>query len=480
MVKYANQKIAAAKSGMSESSARKYLKTESLPSEMKKPRHWRTRSNAFEEVWGKIEAMLTLSPRLTAKTILSHLIVEHPGKFQHSNLRALQRQIQVWKSTEGPDKEVMFPQEIHPGRQSQSDYTHMESLNITIAGHPFPHLLYHFMLPYSRWETVSLCFTESFDSLTMGYESAVWKLGKQTPEHRTDNQSAVSKSLNKKRVFTDNWQEFMKHYGVSPSCNNPGKGHENGSVEKSHDLLKNAIDQELLLRGTRQFSTQQDYMAFVQVIIDRRNKERTAKVAEEIDLLQELPSCKYSAPLLTLVRVSRSSTVRIQKGVYSVPSRLIRYQLKACIYPTHIELYYGTRLVQNMPKLLPGQEHAINYRHIISQLVRKPGAFKDYQYRECLFPQLVFRQAYEAYCKSFPQRGHKIYLKVLQLAALSGENKIAGLLEDGFNQGKCPSFEEIEIQLKETKKDCPDVHVDPPQLKLYDRLMQTFCPKVCT
>jgi len=479
MSKYTNQKIAAAKSGMSESSARKYLKTQSLPSEMKKSRHWRTRINAFESVWEKIEQLLTLSPRLTAKTILSHLIVEHPGEFKNSNLRALQRQIQIWKSTHGPDKEVMFPQEIHPARQSQSDYTHMDSLDIIIAGKPFPHLLYHFMLPYSRWEAASLCFTESFDSLTMGYESAVWKLGKQTPEHRTDNQSAVSKSIGKERVFTDNWQEFMKHYGVSPSCNNPGKGHENGSVEKSHDLLKNAIDQELLLRGNRHFSSQKEYMDFVQLIIDGRNKERKERLAEEIDLLQELPSCKYNAPLLTLVRVGRSSTVRIQNGIYSVPSRLIRCQLKACIYPTTIELYYGACLVQKMPKLSAGKEHAINYRHIISQLLRKPGAFKDYQYRDCLFPQLVFRKAYEAYCKVFPQRGHKVYLKVLHLAALSGESKVADILKAGFEQGKCPSFEELEMQLKVTKKDCPDVHVDPPQLKLYDRLMHNFCPEVC-
>ena len=299
MSKYSNQKISAAKSGMSESSARKYLKTQSLPSEMKKERHWRTHPNTFESVWNNVEGMLTVSPRLTAKTVLSHLISEYPGKFKRSNLRALQRQIKIWKSTHGPDKEVIFPQEIHPGRQSQSDYTHMDSLDITIAGQPFPHLLYHFMLPYSRWEAASLCFTESFDSLTMGYESAVWSLGKQAPEHRTDNQSAVSISIGKKRVFTDNWQEFMKHYGVSPSCNNPGKGHENGSVEKSHDLLKNAIDQELLLRGSRHFSSQEEYMNFVQLIIDGRNKERKESLAEELDLLQDLPSCKYNAPLLS-------------------------------------------------------------------------------------------------------------------------------------------------------------------------------------
>jgi hypothetical protein len=157
------------------------------------------------------------------------------------------------------------------------------------------------MLPYSKWEDASICFTESFDSLTSGYEQAVWKLGKQAPEHRTDNQSAVSTTIKGKIVFTERWQEFMKHYRVVPTSNNPGKGHENGSVEKSHDLLKKAIDQALLLRGTRNFNSQSEYADFIQTIVDDRNKARSAVLSEEIDLLQDLPSCKYNAPVLALV-----------------------------------------------------------------------------------------------------------------------------------------------------------------------------------
>lgn len=472
MTKYSNQKIAAAKSGMSERSARKYLKTESLPSELKKERHWRTRSNVFEAVWDKIENMLVLSPRLTAKTILSHLVGEHPGQFQMSNLRALQRQIQLWKSSYGPNKEVMFPQEIRAGRQSQSDYTHMNSLGVTIAGKAFPHLLFHFMLPYSRWEYAYVCFTESFDSLTEGYEQAVWKLGKQAPEHRTDNQSAVSTSIRGKMVFTERWQEFVKHYGIVPTCNNPGKGHENGSVEKSHDLLKKAIDQELLLRGGRNFNSQTEYEEFVQTVVDGRNIARAALLSEEIDLLKDLPSCKYNAPSLALVRVSSASTVRIQGGVYSVPSRLIGYQLKACIYRTSIELYYGRRLVQTMPKLVLGQVHAINYRHIIAQLIRKPGAFEDYKYRDCLFPRVIFRKAYDTYKQAYPSRGHKLYLKILHLAALHGESTVAQILEKEFTLDKCPSVEEIANQVIAPQEAWPEVQVSIIQLKAYDTLVQ--------
>jgi hypothetical protein len=133
MTKYSNQKTAAAKSEMSELSARKYLKTESLPSELQKKKHCRTRSNAFETVWNEVQNMLVLSPRLTAKTILSHLISLYPEQFKLSNLRALQRQIQIWRSSYESEKEIMFPPKIKPGRQSQSDYTYINSLGIIIS-----------------------------------------------------------------------------------------------------------------------------------------------------------------------------------------------------------------------------------------------------------------------------------------------------------------------------------------------------------
>jgi len=474
MTKYSNQKIAAAKSGMSERSTRKYLKTKELPSELKKERYWRTRSNIFEPVWDKIENMLILSPGLTSKTILSHLMSLHPGQFQVSNLRALQRQIQDWRSSYGPDKEVIFPQEIRAGRQSQSDYTHMDSLGVTIGGKLFSHLLFHYMLPYSRWEDASICFTESFDSLTAGYERAVWRLGKQAPEHRTDNQSAVSTNIKGKIVFTERWQEFMRHYGVVPTTNNPGKGHENGSVEKSHDLLKKAIDQALMLRGTRDFNSQSEYSEFIQTVVDDRNKVRTAAFSEEIDLLQDLPVRKYNAPKLALIRVSSASTVRIEGGIYSVPSRLIGYQLKACIYQSTIELYYGRRRIQTMPKLGIGESHAINYRHIITQLVRKPGAFEDYKYRDCLFPDVIFRKTYDVYKRLYPIKGHKLYLKILQLAALHGEKVISQILEKEIALDKCPNIDKIANQLSAKQRACPDININIIELKQYDTLMQGF------
>lgn len=285
-----NKGIAAAKSGMSSKTARKYLLSNEIPSEALKIRHWKTRSNVFEEDWLAIEDMLSKSPGLQAKTILNYLISQDTtNKFNNSHERTLQRLIRNWRATNGVEKAVIFSQELEAGKQSQSDYTVMNDLAITISGQQFNHLLFHFMLPYSRWEYADICYSESFESLSKGYDEAVWALGFVAPEHRTDNLTAATQSCGSKRIFTKRWQEVMEHYGVTPSRNNPGVSNENGSIEKSHDLLKNAIRQQLMLRGSSNFAELADYQSFIRAVIASRNSRRRDRLEEEIKLLKPLP-----------------------------------------------------------------------------------------------------------------------------------------------------------------------------------------------
>lgn len=258
LLRYASrltQEVAAAKAGMSLSTARRYLKTKGRRRK-KKPeeRTWRTRKDPFAEVWPEVKAMLERDQGLEAQTLIEWLIASYPGQFQLGQVRTLRRRIREWRILEGPErKEVMFAQTILPARQSQSDYTHCDELGITIAGEPFPHMLFHFMLPYSRWEYVWICFTESFETLTSGYARAVRDLGAIAPEHRTDNLAAAV-PIGEHHTFQVRWRDFLAHFNVRPSANNPGRSNENGSVEKSHDLFKHAIDQRLRLRGSRELT----------------------------------------------------------------------------------------------------------------------------------------------------------------------------------------------------------------------------------
>jgi hypothetical protein len=473
MIHKNNKELSAAKSGMSVTTARKYLATNKAPSELKKERHWKTRANVFESEWAKIEAMLSKAPGLQAKTILSHLISEKPNIFNDCHERTLQRLLRKWRASNGSNNNVIFNQTIRAGKQSQSDYASMNELNINIRGNKFEHLLFHFLLPYSRWEFVEICYSESFDSLSKGYENAVWTLGYVAPEHRTDNLSAASKRSGSKRVATDNWQEFMKHHGVVASRNNPGKSNENGSIEKSHDLLKNDIRQQLMLRGSNDFSAIAEYKGFLQKIIVRRNGTRSDKLSEEIKVLNPLPEKKYYAPEILELTVTKSSTIKIDQVTYSVPSRLIGYNLRAYIYQGEIKLYYGTQLICKMPKIDKSKANAvINYRHIIAGLVRKPGAFTNYHYRDHLFPTIAFRKLYDKLIKTHPVNGTKQYLKILHLAAVNSESEVEAAVSILMEGKITPTINRIKELLYIKSQEKIVVHVDQPVVKQYDCLLE--------
>src|SRR6266508_3843615 len=158
---------AALKSGMSENTARRYREGGARKG-ARPPRIYRTRVDPFERVWADGEKMLESAPGLEAKTIFERLLERPEGTFTEGQLRTLQRRVRRWRAQHGPHKEVMFPQEHRPGEYAQSDFTSMNDLGITIDGEQFDHLVYHFVLPYSRWETGMVCFSESFETLIAG------------------------------------------------------------------------------------------------------------------------------------------------------------------------------------------------------------------------------------------------------------------------------------------------------------------------
>lgn len=466
------QEVAATKSGMTVKTARKYIKSRELPSEMKSTHNWPTREDPFSDEWKLIQSMLETSPGLQAKTLINHLIKLYPGKYKSGQVRTLQRRIRDWRALCGNSKEIIFRQHIQPGKQSQSDYTCMNSLNITLEGQPFKHLLFHFMLPYSRWESVELCFSESFETLTHGFEKAVWELGYVAPEHRTDNLTAATQAMGSHREFTDRWKQFMAHYHIIPTTNNKGVSHENGSVEKSHDTLKNDINQMLLIRGYRDFPSQKDYFNFIEDIVKRRNESYLERFADETPLLKELPEKKWNAPSIYRTRVSPSSIIQIYNHPYTVPSRLINYTLKVYVYHDEIILFYGTKQVQRMPRVYSDPLAGIDYRHIIDGLVRKPSAFANYHYHEALFPRLCFRKAYDFLRAKSPSHADKHYLKILQLAKIQSEQSVADALELLLEERIVPTPTVLKEWIDVYHHERSQVTVNQPNLADYDCLLK--------
>lgn len=465
---------AAARAGMSVRTLRKYEQLGQFPSQVTPPRRARTRPNPFADAWPWVVSQLERDPALQGTTLFALLVAREPGRYQDGQLRTLQRQIAQWRAEHGPAQEVYFPQVHHPGEAAQSDFTHMADLGITLGGVAFPHLLFHLVFVYSNVEAVQVCFSETFESLAEGLEASLWQLGGVPRTHRTDHLSAAIKPLDGpgRAEAKDRYTALLRHYGLEPTTNNVGEAHENGDVEQAHYRFKQAVDQALRVRGSREFADRAAYHRFLQNLVKQRNLRRSVRWAEERVALRPLPRAPLELCREVRAPVSRFSTLQVLRNTYSVPSRLIGTTVRVRIRAEVVEVYLGTRHLLTMPRLLGHGQHRIDYRHVIWSLVRKPGAFAHYRYRDDLFPSLPFRRAYDALVARHPERADRHYVRLLHLAASTSEVDVETALTLLLDQHAAPTFDAVRdlIRLPSTTQ-VPQLTPAVLDLGVYDRLL---------
>jgi Mu transposase-like protein/helix-turn-helix protein len=468
------QEQAAARAGMSVRTARTYERGGKLPSQLQPPRRYRTRPNPFADDWPWVEAQLARDPALQGTTLFALLCERRPDHYQAVQLRTLQRQIAAWRAQHGPAQEVFFAQVHRPGIVAQSDFTHMTDLGVTLGGVPFPHLLFHLVLVYSNVEAVHLVLAESFEALAEGIEVCLWQLGGVPRQHRTDHLSAAMRPLdgNGRRQATARYAALMAHYGLEPTTNNLGAAHENGDVEQAHFRFKQAVDQALRVRGSRDFPDRTAYSRFLQELVRQRNLTRQARFAEEQAALRPLPRAPLDLCREVRVPVSRGSTIQVLRNTYSVPARLIGMRVLVRVRAEALEIYQGTTHLLTIPRLLGERQHRIDYRHLSASLVRKPGAFAQYRYRDDLFPTLTFRCAYDALVQAVPHRADRDYVRLLHLAAGTSEAAVEAVLAEVLGNDQAPTFDLVRDRLRPpTPAAVPELTEAALDFGIYDELL---------
>ena len=456
---------------------RKWGNSPTPPSMSKGFRTWKTRKNPFESVWPKVVEFLEKSPGLKPKSLFSYLQREYIGQYQDGQIRTLERKIKQWRALYGPPKEVFFPQEHDPGALCASDFTRMDECGVTIQGQPLSHLLYHFVLTHSNWETGTICYSESFESLSKGLQNALWELSAVPAKHRTDRLSAAVRNFSGDlEEFTERYEALVKHYGIEPNKTQAGHGNENGDVEKSHDLFKVALKQNLMLRGSSDFNSIEDYEKFLRQLFDQLNAGRQEKFQKELKVMKTLPPKRLEDYTEFHPKVSPNSTVTVNKNIYSVNSRLISEKLTIRQHPNHLEVILGSFLVDTLPRIR-GKGHQINYRHIIEWLVRKPGAFENYRYKNDLYPTSYFRIAYDDLQEKMPSRANKEYLKILHLAAMESEKWVNTALKELIENGEKISLHNVVDRMTDPNaKNIIEINVDQVSLKQYDLALLSRVP----
>jgi len=481
------QATAAAKAGMSERSGRRAEKGELQPGRRRK-RHWRTRTDPFANVWeSEIVTQLRKNPQLTPITLFEQLQKEHPGEYQDSKLRTFQRRVSKWKALYGPDKEVMFRQNQVAGRMGISDFTKLKKVTITIQEQPFTHLLYHFRLAFSGWCSVKVVHGgESYTALAEGLQDALWRLGGIPHEHRSDSLSAAYRNLNKDAAedATKRYQQLCRHYGMEPTRNNRGKGHENGAIESPHGHLKKRIHQALLLRDSCDFDTVAAYEDFLAEIVRDINSRRQDKVEEERQHLQPLPLQRTADYTEKVVPVSTSSTIQVKRVLYTVPSRLIGERLRVHIYDNRLDVYLGSTLTVTLTRTFASDNNhrgrQVDYRHVIGSLERKPQAFRYSQLRDDLLPDETYKAVWAWLDRKMEARkACKTMVGILALAHRADcEKQLGEYLHLMISTQSLPSLHELRQKFEHREQTVPVIHVKQPPASSYDALLITSSQEV--
>ena len=465
---------AAMKAGMDRKTARRYVRAGQSPSELRPPRSWRTREDPVQALWPEAERMLQDNPGLEAKELFEYLLAERPGVADARAHRTFRRRVARWKHEYGPPKEVCFPQVHEPGQVLQVDWTWANELKVTIQGQPYDHLLCHSVLPYSNWEWAVPCQSESLLSLVIGVQEAYWELGGLTEVLQTDQSSTATHQLKRDRAergFNEQYLAFGRHLGVEVRTIAVACPNQNGDIEALQGHLKRRLEQKLLLRRSRDFESGAEYAAFVAKLCRDTNRQRENRLREEVARLRPLPPARFPQTKQIAVRVSTYCTARVKNCAYSVPARLIGQVIQAHLSEQTVGFYYLGRKVAVYPRSIGGAP-CIDYRHVIASLVRKPGAFARYLYREELFPGPVFRQAYDWLKTRHEPTADRQYLQLLALAAELGEVAVADALGAGLREGEVPAADTLKTHLSAPPvPELASLAAFQPDLADYDQLL---------
>jgi len=465
---------ASARASMHRNTGGKYGRVGKLPSELRAPRTWRTREDPFAADWDEIAARLADAPELEGRALFEDLVERKPGRYEPGQLRTFQRRVRLWRAMEGPPKEVFFAQEHRPGEAMQTDFTWADKLGITIAGEPFPHQLCHSVLPYSNWESATTARSESMLAIRCGMQKATFRLGKVPQFHQTDNSTAATHDLRTgKRGFNEEYVALVKHLGMTPRTTEIGEKEQNGDVEALHGALKRRLEQHLLLRGSRDFESLEAYESWRDQVIEKANATRVTKLREELAMMRPLQTDRLAEYRELRVPVTSWSTIRVLHNAYSVPSRLIGVTVTVRVHEYHIEVFFAGERQLETERLLGRNGRSINYRHIIWWLVRKPGAFARYRYREELFPSLSFRRAYDALVERLGGgiKADVEYLRILHLAAATMEADVEVALVDLLQAGTAVTADAVKATVAPAKPTVPELPAPQVDLGSYDELL---------
>lgn len=407
--------------GISRRTVIRYLKDGHIPKYSREKGS--NRKDPMDNYYQVVKEKLELNPVLPLTELFEYISIKgYEGS--ERTLRRKTRELRTYLK----GKEVYFQREVRPGEIMEGDFT---EFHIIIGGTKRKIYLWVTSLPFSNSYSVTPFYHCSFEAFAEGSVESFKTFGGIAKKYRLDNMSpAVSKILSgKDRVVTARFAQFQKHYGFEQDFCNPGRGNEKGNVEANNKYIKKKIYARISLNNLS-FVNLEAFKIFVWELCHDHNQKQLVREKFEIEKLNVLPETDFKCFRTAVVSINKYSLFTLEKTghMYSVPSQYIGLSLETRIYTGNIDILYNAKIICSHSRIYGARGLiSINTEHVIDGLLKKPGAMKDWKYREVLFERPAWKRFYERMIAT--GSSDKDYLKCLKLISKHGHELITVAME---------------------------------------------------
>ena len=385
----------------------RYLKTGKIPKYTRSVSN--TKKDPLTDFMSLIEEKLREMPQLSLSELFEFIV----SKGYKGSARTIRRKTADLRN-KLKNKEVYFQRLPTPGEVMEGDFT---ELSISIGGIQRKIYLWICSLPYSNFYFATPYYNCTFECFADGSIQAFKEFGGVANKYRLDNLSpAVSKILvGKERLVTQRFAQFQSHYGFKQDFCNPARGNEKGNIESNNKYFKTKIRARMSLEKLS-FTTLESFQIFVWKLCREHNDLEKVQTKFGQEKLNPLPATAFKSFNTEIVKINKYSLFSLGNSghMYSVPSKYIGLSLEARIYPSFFEIIEMNKVICTYKRLNgPRGLVSIKVEHVISGLLRKPGAFKDWKYRELVFERPIWKKFYLKIVES--GKDDKEFLKCINL-----------------------------------------------------------------
>lgn len=449
--------------GISRRSVIRYLKDGKIPSYSRRTKS--NRPDPMEGFYEIVEEKLANDSTILLNDLYAYLC----EKGYQGSERTLRRKTRELRE-KNKAKEVYFQRAVIPGEVMEGDFT---EVHVVIGNVKRKVYLWATSLTHSNTFFATPYYHCTFECFADGSVRAFNEFNGTAKRYRLDNMSpAVSKILSgRDRVVTSRYKQLQDHYRFEQDFCNPARGNEKGNIESNVRHIKRRVLSRISLNQI-EFRSLEAFKEFVWAFCREHNRQQLTQTKFNQEPLRPLPAQPFRSFRTEVVTINKYSLFNLNPTghLYSVPSKFIGMSLELRVYPDQLEVMDQGKIIASHARIYgPKGLVSIMPEHVIGGLLKKPGAMKDWKYRQVLFSRPIWL----AFYNDLIAKGgcDKDYLQCLKLITTHGRDLVTLAMEIALENKEKPTAIDLKRLITNEMDNVCEIKPLKPSLHHFDELL---------